>query len=114
VAAWSAAPGPTIAGRAAPAAVHDRLLAQPLNHIQASTLIFDTRFAEQVEAARGELTSVRHLVAIGADAPDWATLFAELEAGGESEDPYLDVDEDAACFLQLLKRTKVAGYSSPA
>jgi acyl-CoA synthetase (AMP-forming)/AMP-acid ligase II len=36
-----------------------------LNHIQASTLIFDTRFAEQVDAARGELTSVRHLVAVG-------------------------------------------------
>jgi AMP-binding enzyme len=58
-----------------------------LNHIEASTLIFDTRFAEQVEAARGELTSVRHLVAIGPDTPDWATPFANLEAGGGPEDP---------------------------
>ena len=76
-----------------------------LNHIQASTLIFDTRFAEQVNAARGELTSVRHLVAVGPDTPDWATPFADLEAGGDPEDPYLDVDEDAPCFLQLTSGT---------
>src|ERR671911_313429 len=38
-----------------------------LNHIQASTLIFDTRFTEQLDAVRGDLTSVRHLVAVGAD-----------------------------------------------
>jgi hypothetical protein len=34
VAAWSAAPGPTIAGTAAPTAAHDRLLAQALKAIR--------------------------------------------------------------------------------
>src|SRR5215218_8338793 len=58
-----------------------------LNHIQASTLIFDTRFTEQLDAVRGELTSVRHLVAVGPDTPDWATAFTDLEDGGDPEDP---------------------------
>jgi acyl-CoA synthetase (AMP-forming)/AMP-acid ligase II len=76
-----------------------------LNHIEASTLIFDTRFTEQLDTVRGQLTSVQHLAAIGPDTPDWATPFADLEAGGDPEDPYLDVDEDAPCFLQLTSGT---------
>jgi hypothetical protein len=58
-----------------------------LNHIQASTLIFDTRFTEQLDAVRGDLTSVRHLVAVGPDTPDWATAFTDLEDGGDPDDP---------------------------
>lgn len=76
-----------------------------LNHIKASTLVFDTRFAEQLDAVRDQLTTVRQLIAIGPDSPAWATPFAELEAGGDPGDPYLDVDEDAACFLQLTSGT---------
>src|SRR5580693_2808294 len=76
-----------------------------LNHVEASALIFDTRFAGDVERHRDELKTVRHFVGIGADCPDWATPFAQLESGGSAEDPYLDVDEDAPCFLQLTSGT---------
>ena len=66
-----------------------------LNHVEASALIFDTRFSADVERHKDELKTVRHFVGIGADCPDWATPFARLESGGSAEDPYLDVDEDA-------------------
>lgn len=76
-----------------------------LNHVEASALIFDTRFSSDVERNKDELKTVRHFVGIGADCPDWATPFAQLESGGSAEDPYLDVDEDAPCFLQLTSGT---------
>jgi acyl-CoA synthetase (AMP-forming)/AMP-acid ligase II len=76
-----------------------------LNDVGATALIFDTRFAEAVERHRDELKTVRHFIAVGADAPGWATPFADLEAGGSPEDPCLDVDEDTPCFLQLTSGT---------
>lgn len=76
-----------------------------LNHVEATALIFDTRFSADVERNKDELKTVRHFVGIGAGCPDWATPFAELESGGSAEDPYLDVDEDAPCFLQLTSGT---------
>jgi acyl-CoA synthetase (AMP-forming)/AMP-acid ligase II len=76
-----------------------------LNDVKASVLIFDSRFTEEVERHRNELKTVRHFVAIGADCPAWATPFGQLESGGTGEDPYLDVNEDAPCFLQLTSGT---------
>src|SRR5438270_9229522 len=63
-----------------------------LNHVGASTLIFDTRFAADVDRQRSRLETVRHFVAIGADCPDWAAPFSELKQNGRADDPYLDVD----------------------
>jgi len=34
-----------------------------------------------------------------------AQPFADLQAAGHPDDPYLDVDEDAPCFLQLTSGT---------
>jgi acyl-coenzyme A synthetase/AMP-(fatty) acid ligase len=76
-----------------------------LNHVEAFVLVFDTRFAEQVAAHRAELATVKHFVAIGPDAPEWASPFAELGRGGNPDDPFLDVDEDTPCFLQLTSGT---------
>jgi acyl-CoA synthetase (AMP-forming)/AMP-acid ligase II len=76
-----------------------------LNHVSASALIFDTRFTADVERHKDELETVRHFVGIGPGCPDWATPFAQLEFGGSAEDPCLDVDEDAPCFLQLTSGT---------
>ena len=76
-----------------------------LNEVEATALVFDTRFSSDVELHKDELKTVRQFVGIGADCPDWATPFAQLESGGSAEDPYLDVDEDAPCFLQLTSGT---------
>ena len=76
-----------------------------LNHIDAKALVFDTRLADVVDSCRGELGGVRVFAAIGDDVPDWAVPFSELQAGGSAEDPLLDVDEDAPCFLQLTSGT---------
>src|SRR3989442_4921765 len=58
-----------------------------LNHVEASTLMFDTRFAADIDRHRNQLTSVRHFVAIGGECPDWATPFSEMEQAGSGEDP---------------------------
>lgn len=76
-----------------------------LNQMEASALVFDARFADQVEAARGGLTTVRHFVALGRGAPDWAVSYEDVVAGGDTSEPGLDVDEDAPCFLQLTSGT---------
>jgi acyl-CoA synthetase (AMP-forming)/AMP-acid ligase II len=76
-----------------------------LNHIGARALVFDTRLSELVDSIRDELESVRVFAAIGDDVPDWAVPYDELRASGSDEDPLLEVDEDAPCFLQLTSGT---------
>lgn len=76
-----------------------------LNQVEASALIFDTRFTKEVDANRADLTTVKHFIAIGPNVPQWAKPFSEVVAAGSSEEPYLDVDEDAPCFLQLTTGT---------
>jgi len=76
-----------------------------LNHVGAVGLLFDTRFVDQVDAARSQLHTVRHFVALGDDCPDWAVSYEDLVASGDPEDQYLSVDEDAPCFLQLTSGT---------
>jgi acyl-coenzyme A synthetase/AMP-(fatty) acid ligase len=76
-----------------------------LNAVGARYLVFDTRFAEAVADARGELPNVRGYVAIGEDCPEWATPYEDLLTAGSPDDQYVSVDEDAPCFLQLTSGT---------
>ncbi len=76
-----------------------------INHIEAAAVIFDTRMADVIDAHRAEMPTVRLFVAIGSDAPAWATPFEHLRAEGSPEEPFVDVDEDAPCFLQLTSGT---------
>ena len=76
-----------------------------LNQVEATALVFDTRFAEDVARHRGRLATVRLFIAIGQDCPEWAVPFSEFETGGSPDEPRLDVDEDAPCFLQLTSGT---------
>jgi acyl-CoA synthetase (AMP-forming)/AMP-acid ligase II len=76
-----------------------------MNHIEAKALIFDTRATHLIDAHRDELRIVRLLVAVGPDPPDWAVPFDRLLAEGSPEEPFLDVDEDSPCFLQLTSGT---------
>jgi acyl-CoA synthetase (AMP-forming)/AMP-acid ligase II len=91
------------------AVLHSHIAAEAhawtLNHIEAKALVFDTRMAELVESCRDELETVQVFAAIGPDVPDWAVPFGELQAGGSADEPLLDVDEDAPCFLQLTSGT---------
>jgi acyl-CoA synthetase (AMP-forming)/AMP-acid ligase II len=76
-----------------------------LNHVEASALIFDTRFTADVERHKDDLKTVRHFAGIGPGCPRWAMPFAQLESGGNPENPRLDVDEDTPCFLQFTSGT---------
>jgi len=78
---------------------------ETLNDLGATALVFDTAFASAVDQHRSRLRTVQHLVAIGPNPPDWATPFAEIVSAGSGEHPYLDVDEDAACFIQMTTGT---------
>ena len=76
-----------------------------MNHVEATALIFDTRMTELVEEHRSRFATIRLFVAIGPDPPDWSMPFAQLLAEGSPEEPFVDVDEDAPCFLQLTSGT---------
>jgi acyl-CoA synthetase (AMP-forming)/AMP-acid ligase II len=76
-----------------------------MKHIEATALIFDTRATHLIDVHRDELRMVRLFVAIGPDPPDWAVAFDRVLAEGSPEEPFLDVDEDAPCFLQLTSGT---------
>ncbi len=76
-----------------------------LNRIEAAALIFDTRMTHVIEAHRRDLVNTSVFVAIGPDAPEWAIPFERLVAEGSPEEPFLDVDEDAPCFLQVTSGT---------
>jgi acyl-CoA synthetase (AMP-forming)/AMP-acid ligase II len=76
-----------------------------LNQAEATAFVFDTRFAAEVERHKDQFKTVRYFVGAGPGCPEWAIPFAQLESGGTAEDPGLDVDEDAPCFLQLTSGT---------
>jgi acyl-CoA synthetase (AMP-forming)/AMP-acid ligase II len=82
-------------------AIHVRTL----NHVSATALVFDTRFAKVVNEHRGSLKTVKLFVAIGDDVPSWAVPYEAVLRKGSASDPRLDVDEDAPCFLQLTTGT---------
>lgn len=70
-----------------------------LQHLGASTIVFDSRFAASMEACLDQLTGFR-LIAVGEGAPDWATPWDEVVSSGSAEPWYLDVDENAPVFVQ--------------
>jgi acyl-coenzyme A synthetase/AMP-(fatty) acid ligase len=76
-----------------------------LNHIEASALVFDSRFSVEVNRHRARLATVRHLIALGPDPPSWALPYEEVAASGSVYEPDLDVDEDTPCFLQFTSGT---------
>ncbi|MFL5343202.1 MAG: class I adenylate-forming enzyme family protein [Hyalangium sp.] len=71
-----------------------------LGKVRPAALVFDTAFTSAVEQRRGELSSVRHFIAMGANPPPWATPLEQVMARGSPEDPQLDVDETAPCIVQ--------------
>ncbi len=75
-----------------------------LEQVQATVLVFDTRFAEPVNTHRAQMKGVKHFIALGDNAPAWATPYASLTRGDPIE-PLLDVDENAPCFIQLTTGT---------
>lgn len=76
-----------------------------LNDLGATCLVFDTSFTEAVNQHRDQLRTVGRFVAIGSDPPSWAVPFNDVAASGSEEHPYLDVDEDTPCFIQMTTGT---------
>lgn len=76
-----------------------------LNQVEASGLIFDTKFTALVDAHRNSLNSVRLFVAIGPNPPPWAVAYEAVRDIGSPDNPCLDVDDEAPNFLQLTTGT---------
>ncbi|WP_340537661.1 class I adenylate-forming enzyme family protein [Nocardioides sp. GXZ039] len=70
-----------------------------LTHLGSSTIVFDSRFTSLVESCLDQLEGFR-LIAVGTDAPDWATPWDEVTSAGDDEPWYLEVDEDTPAFIQ--------------
>jgi acyl-CoA synthetase (AMP-forming)/AMP-acid ligase II len=70
-----------------------------------TALLFDSRLQQQVATHIEEFRTVRHFVAFGPDSPDWATTLVDVMAGQPSNEPHVEVDEEAPCFVQLTAGT---------
>ena len=70
-----------------------------LNQVEAKAIVFDTRFADKVDAARKDLHTTEHFVVIGPSPPPWAVPFDEVAENGLGDEPLLDVSEDTPCFF---------------
>jgi acyl-coenzyme A synthetase/AMP-(fatty) acid ligase len=82
-------------------AVHVRTM----NEVEAKALVFDARFLAPIAARRKEFRFTSTHICVGAGTPEWATGYAGLLQAGSNDDPRLELDEDAPCFLQLTSGT---------
>jgi len=82
-----------------------------LDDLGATVLIFDNRFASEVDNHRGSMRSIKHFVALGEGTPDWAHSYEDLLSRGSLAHPHIDVDENAPCFIQLT--TGTTGFPKP-
>lgn len=73
---------------------------ETLRQVGAVALVFDTAFTAAVEQARGQMETVRHFIALGANPPWWAVPLEQVAARGSPEDPQLDVEETEPCWVQ--------------
>lgn len=82
-----------------------------LVHVGAAAFVFDTAFAEAAREIKDALPDSTTFIAIGDDCPPWAIPFSQVLDGGSPDDPRIDIDENAPCFLQLTSGT--TGMSKP-
>lgn len=75
-----------------------------LRQVGARAVVFDTRFADAVEAHRDRLGDMM-LIAVGEEPPSWAVSWAEVLAAGSPVAEPLDVDENAPAFIQPTSGT---------
>jgi acyl-coenzyme A synthetase/AMP-(fatty) acid ligase len=85
--------------------------ARTLNDVDATALVFDTRFAAAVEKHKADMKTVRHFVAIGPNAPAWAIAYETLLQQGQPDDPVLDAQESDICAIQFT--TGTTGFPKP-
>jgi acyl-coenzyme A synthetase/AMP-(fatty) acid ligase len=78
--------------------------ADTLREVEAKVVVFDTRFAAAIAGQRATIAGVQHFIAMGETSPDWAMPFREL-LDGDTQEPAVDVDETAPCFIQLTTGT---------
>ena len=76
-----------------------------LNQVEATALVFDTRFTGIVDAHRKDMATVKLFVALGPNPPAWAVSYDAVLPGGEAGNPLVEVDDEAPNFLQLTTGT---------
>ncbi len=68
--------------------------------VGARTVVFDTRFSEQIALHRSGLADVDQFVSVGDDPPDWGVGYEDLVARGSTELAEVDVEEDSPVCIQ--------------
>ena len=86
------------------ATVNWRLAAAEIRHVLQDAaprvLVFESQYAEVVDALRADLPGIAQWVCIGADAPPWATPYEQLLAEGDPAGPPLrSAPEDLLCLI---------------
>ena len=71
----------------------------------ALALLFETRFAAAAAQVRQVLPQLRHFVAIGEGAPDWALGYERMLSAASPAEPQVEVEEEDAFYFNLTSGT---------
>jgi acyl-CoA synthetase (AMP-forming)/AMP-acid ligase II len=76
-----------------------------LNNAEASVLLVQEKYLEQIQPYLAEITTLRHIVVIGGDGSQGHPTYADVVGGASAEEPPRDVDEDSTAWLLYTSGT---------
>lgn len=85
--------------------LHPREWTWILNNAEASVLLVQEKFLEQLAPFFDEIPSLRHIVVIGGDGGDGRPTYADLVGAASADEPPRDVSEDSTAWLLYTSGT---------
>ena len=76
-----------------------------LNNAEASVLLVQAKFLEQIEPFLGEIPTLQHVIVIGGDGADGRPTYADVIGSASADEPPQDVDEDSTAWLLYTSGT---------
>jgi acyl-CoA synthetase (AMP-forming)/AMP-acid ligase II len=85
--------------------LHPREWTWILNNAEASVLLVQEKYLEQIEPFLAEIPTVKHVIVIGGNGAAGRPTYADVVGGASSEEPPQDVDEDSTAWLLYTSGT---------
>ncbi len=85
--------------------LHPKEWAWILNNAEATVLVIQAKFVEQVEPLLATMPTVQHVVVIGETTSDTQVSYADVVGAAAAQEPDLDVDEDSTAWLLYTSGT---------
>ena len=85
--------------------LHPKEWAWILNNAEASVLVIQPKFLEQIEPLLDQIPTVKHVVVIGDAGESGRPTYADVVGAAPIEEPPVDVDEDSTAWLLYTSGT---------